>query len=141
VSDGDPFEGLERDLDYENVADRMVELHVIGSSLPEEDGDVRYLLSAGMLDLLAEAAERSAPTEEAARTWIERAFGRYRTIEPTLRFWLFERGRSADEQEMLTRVRGREIAVTREWMIPRLRSDIDAYRARIEALRQRLAET
>ncbi|MFN2545321.1 MAG: hypothetical protein ABR600_12255 [Actinomycetota bacterium] len=138
MSREDPFAGLDADLDYEHVSDDVVELAVGPSALPPDEAEMRFLVSMGLFDMLAEAAMQRPSTDEERFDALLGVLGRFTAIEPTLRYWLYDRGRQAEQQELVTRMRGREIAVTREWMIPRLREDIEDYRSRIDALRERL---
>ena len=46
-----------------------------------------------------------------------------------------------EDRELLIRMRGKEIAVTRDWMIPKLLDEIDRYRARAGALRAALSRS
>jgi len=106
----DPLAGLDRDLDHDRV-------------------------SPG-----TEAACGACATDEER---VERLSGALRLVEsaePALRFALFEKSGLAERQELVARMRGKEIAATEGWMIPRLREDIAAYRERIEALRRTLEE-
>jgi hypothetical protein len=139
----DPFEDLDRDLDFWNVSDQTVELVVPSDpDLPAEDQHLRFVVYAGLFELLAEraVAEAGSEGEAEAADVIGKALSSVNGIEPTLRYWLFEKGSTAERQELVGRMRGREVAMHRDWMIPRLRQDIEAYRARIAALRAVLEE-
>lgn len=137
----DPFEGLERDLDFWNVSDKTVELAVPGDpDLPAEDGHLRFVLYAGLFDLLTDQAVLAAESEEEAVEVIDHALSSVNAVEPTLRYELFERGSTAERQELVVRMRGREVAMTREWVIPHVEQDIEAYQARIAALRRAIEE-
>jgi hypothetical protein len=133
----DPFKGIEADLDFERADPRTVEVP-LPAGAPADEAEARFLLSVGLFDLLAEAAEGTGPEEAAAR--LDTLLSRVEAVEPTVRFWLFEQSGRAEEYELLARMRGRDVAMMREWLLPRLRRDIEAYRARVQALRQVLGE-
>jgi len=114
------------------------ETAVLGpAEAPETDGRVRFLAYVGLVDLLADASVPNDP--EAAVRALSEWLSAVRSTEPTLRFALFERSSLTESRELVARMRGRDIALTSEWMLPRLRQDIEAYRARIAALRAALA--
>ena len=135
----DPFAGFRADLDFGSASDRTVEIVVPDASgLPEEEAGLRFVVCVGLFDMLAEAAEENGRSDEERFTMIDAALSAVEGTEPTLRYWLYEKGTKAERQELVARMRGKEVAMTREWMLPRLREDIEAYRARITALRQAL---
>ncbi len=107
------------------------------------DGDerrLRFALYVGLFDLLAERAVEASADEAEAIAVLTRAAADLRSAEPALRFARHERGRLTDRRELVARIRGREVAVTNEWLVPRLRDDIEMYRSRIEALRRAVGE-
>lgn len=139
---GGPLAGFEADLAFETTPEATTTLHLPGARLPREPKALRLAAYLGIYDLLAELAVRDAAGaggDAAAAASLE---GPLRTVEATegpLRFALFERGTKAEAQELLARTRGREIAVTEAWMVPKLEREIDLYRARVAALREALA--
>lgn len=104
------------------------------------DDDVRAAVYAGMLDLLIERLSNEAEQEVVAAALV-RGLRIVRSAEPPLHFAHAEQANTIREHELAARMRGRSNAVTRDWMIPRLRRDIEAYRAHIRALKAALATT
>lgn len=86
-----------------------------------------FLLLAGAVDLLA---ERSGATEEELREAQRALLG----AEPVFRSEIHERARRAEELERAARMRGREIAMTEGWLVPRLRREIRLFERRVAAL-------
>jgi len=121
------------------LGDATVAPGTVAVDLPEAPGSddrARFLVYVGLVDLLAEA---SMPDdgEEAVRI-LSSSLSAVRSIQPTFRFALFERSSLTESRELIARMRGKDIALTSEWMLPRLRRDIDAYNARIAGLRAAL---
>jgi hypothetical protein len=128
-----------RDLDFETVPDATTALDVPDApSRPEDVADVRFALTVGLFDVIAEDA--AAPTPQEAIAAIEAALRRVQSLATVTRFALFECLDAAERQERGARMNGLDIAMTRHWMIPRLRHDIRLYAERIEALRRALEE-
>jgi hypothetical protein len=123
-----------------SVPDRTVAVPVDDAFARRDEAELRFFLYAGLFALLAEA-DREESGDERAAADLDRALRVIRSAEPGVRFARFERRDATERRELVARMRGREIAVTREWLLPRLRSDIDAYRARIAALRDAIART
>jgi hypothetical protein len=105
----------------------------------EDERRALFLLYVGLFDLLAGKELDALDDPRRAAELLARVAADVRAAEPPVRFARHERGRMTDRRELLARMRGREVAVTNAWLIPRLRSDIDAYRARIGALQRALA--
>jgi hypothetical protein len=140
VKGRNPFEGFERDLDYWHSSGQTVSVPTPAGTEMEEPDRLRFELYTGLFALLTDAlAEATEDDEEFERT-VSGLLGKVQSVEPTLRFDLFEKKSQVERTEMVSRMRGRAIAVTQEWMIPRLRQDIEAYRDRIGALRRLLRE-
>lgn len=122
------------DLDPEAVDGRLISVEIPdGIDVPASDAELRCILTAGMVDLVVEAAagEEGAAQDLAGRArWVVEA-----KIAPT-RFALFERTTNVEHLERAARMRGFEIGQYRSWLVPRLEEDIDAYRARIAAVRR-----
>jgi hypothetical protein len=108
--------------------------------LAEEPAERRFLLYVGLYDLLAEASLTAAATDAERERLLAEASAGAMSAEPVLRFARHERSTRAENLEMITRMRGREIGMTDRWLVPRLERDIAAYRARIDALRQAIQE-
>lgn len=102
----------------------------------EEPAQRRFLLYVGLYDLLAEATLAAAATDAERERLLAHASAGAMSAEPVLRFARHERSTRAENLEMITRMRGREIGMTDGWLIPRLERDLAAYRARIDALRR-----
>jgi hypothetical protein len=137
----DPFQGFEADIDYWNLPDETEEIPVPSRiSLPEEEMQRRYILYAGMFDALVERLCSSSRSDVDLVRRLSEIRGRLRSLEPTLRFDLYEKRKQNDDQELVARMRGRGVAVTSEWMIPRLHRDIEIYRERIRSLERAFEE-
>ncbi len=135
----DPFAGIERELDERSVSDRTVALTIQDrTGLPTDERDLRHVVYAGLFEMLAERL-RANVTDLEARGGLEHVASRARTILPTLRFWLHEKSSTADQSELVARMRGKGVAVTRNWMIPKLEGEIELYEERISALRASIA--
>jgi len=106
--------------------------------LPEDPSRRRFLLYVGLFDLLAEASLARSETDDGRTRLLESALTAVRSAEPALRFARHERSQLTERREVTARMRGKDIALTSEWMLPRLRQDIDRYQARIAALRAAL---
>jgi hypothetical protein len=118
------------------VAADTVAIEVAGDAdLPEESAARRFLLYVGLYDMLAEVSMQAA-TDAERELHIAHATAGVMSAEPVLKFARHERSTRAENLEMITRMRGREIGMTDRWLIPRLERDIAAYRARIDALRR-----
>jgi hypothetical protein len=110
------------------------------TALPEEPTDLRFVLYVDLYDLLAEASLTAAATDAERERLLADASAGAMSAEPVLRFARHERSTRAENLEMITRMRGREIGMTDRWLVPRLERDIAAYRTRIEALRRTIEE-
>jgi len=130
----DPLAGFERDLNYWEVPDESVEIAVEDGSLPDDDRQLRFVLYAGLFDLLVEALWDACQDDQERDRRLARVLGKFQSVEPTLRFWLFHNSRKAEGLELVTRMRGKDIALHQEWLVPRLKRDIGVYRDRIGAL-------
>lgn len=135
----DLLDAMVRDLDFE-IADGKVSTVTVPDmpGLPDNDAGLRSNLVAGLFHLVAEAvtADMASNDERAAR--IRGALSAVESIVVVAHFALFERTGLAERQELAARMQGREVAMTRSWLVPRLKDDIAAYRARIEALQRAL---
>lgn len=134
----DPLEGFALDLDHEAVAPDTVRVVVASDRVPEADLDARFLVYLGIFDLLTEALFEACDTDEERTTRLRALLSRVQSVEPVLRFRLAERRRQSEGEELVSRMRGRDIAATRRWLIPRLEELIAACRARIDALHRAL---
>jgi hypothetical protein len=130
MRDADLLSRMLQGLDPERGDDRIVSVAVPDrADLPASDDDLRPILVAGLVDLVAEDAGSLAA-----------GFSTVATMIATGRFALYERATAAEQQERAARVRGFEIGLTRSWLIPRLRTDIELYAARISALERALEQ-
>jgi hypothetical protein len=136
----DPFAGFAHDLDYWQLEDETETLTLIDEGLPAEDRQVRFLAYAGLFDLLVETLWDRCDDDPERDRQLSRILGKLQSVEPTLRFSLFEKTNQAEGLELVTRMRGKDIAVTEEWLLPRLERDMAIYRERIEALRAKLGD-
>lgn len=104
--------------------------HVLTLPVPmdgEDAPETAYLLLSGAVDLLAEQAGAAG----------EELRGALRTVlaaEPVFRSEIHDLARRAEELERAARMRGREIAMSEGWLVPRLRREIRLYEQRIAAL-------
>ncbi len=135
----DPLAGLEDELDPDGVTGTTVTVPLPGGA-PAGDAEARYLLSLGLFDMLADGLVDACEGEAEAVDRLARVLRRAVSIEPVLRYDLFEGDRRAEADERTARVRTREVAVAREWLIPRLEAHIAACRERARALRGFLGE-
>jgi hypothetical protein len=137
VSGHDPLAGFELDLDHERVSAAVVSV-----PLPDDaaggEADARYVVYLGLLDLLAEALERSSGPGPAARR-LAALLGALQSVEPVLRFELFEGTRTARSEDLVARMWEKEVATTTGWLVPRLEELIRACEERLGALRAALA--
>lgn len=128
-----------RDLDFEAAPTQTVSVelpHLTG--LPDDPAEALFALEAGLFDLIAERETEGPAPEGAAR--IEEALRPVQALAAITRFGLFERLETVERQERTARMNGLDIAMTRDWMLPRLRRDIQLYAARIEALERAIEE-
>jgi len=136
----DPFAGFEHDLNYWELPDETVELTIGDHDLPQEDRQLRFLVYAGLfaklMDALWEACEIDGErVREAARI-----LGKFQSVEPTLRFDLFEKADKAQRTELMSRMRGKDVAISESFLLPRLERGLHVYEERIDALRAALRE-
>jgi len=136
----DPFEGFARDLDYWHASGDTVSVPTPAGTEMVEPDRLRFELYTGLFALLTDALAESVGSDQDLERRLSALLGRVQSVEPTLRFDLFEKKGQVERTEMVSRMRGRDIAVTQEWMIPRLREDMAAYRARIHALQEVLED-
>jgi hypothetical protein len=102
--------------------------------------EARFLLYVGLFDALVDRALSETSSDEERETQLRRALATAMSAESVLKFERHERQSRADQNELMARMRSREIQMTERWMLPRLREDIDAYRRRIDGLRRVLQE-
>lgn len=119
------------------VPDEAVALELPDRLRPEgSDAELRYLVLVGLFDLLAEASLGSPGSDAEREDLLSRCLAAARSAEPVLRFARYERSTSVEALERTARMRGRDIEMGEDWLIPRLEADIAAYRARIDSLRE-----
>jgi hypothetical protein len=136
----DPFAWFERDVNYWELPDETVELALDDLDLPQEDRQLRFLVNAGLFDMLMEVLWQVCESDEERGREAARILGKLQSVEPTLRFDLFEKGDVAQRTELMSRMRGKEVAVTESFLLPRLEHGLHAYEERIEALRAALRQ-
>ncbi|HEX9124462.1 MAG TPA: hypothetical protein VF984_14070 [Actinomycetota bacterium] len=127
------------------VPDVATEVPIDAALAHHDEAELRFFLYAGLFALLAEAVADGETPEMAGdgagvtEEQLEGSLRMVRSAEPGVRYARFERRDATERRELMARMRGREIAVTSEWLIPRLDADIHAYRARIAALQDAIA--
>jgi hypothetical protein len=136
----DPFAGFERDVNYWELPDETAELIVADQDLPKEDRQLRFLVNTGIFDMLMDALWATCENDEARDREAARILGKFQSVEPTLRFSLFEGSDLAQRTELMSRMRGKEVAVTEHFLLPRLHEGLELYEERIEALREALRD-
>jgi len=137
----DPFAGFEGDLDYWSLPAAIAEVEVSATDgLPDDETQQRFLLYVGLFDALVERLWQVCDTDEERELRLSRILRQLDTVEPTLRFDLHDKSGRAEKLELVARMRGKEIALTAEWMIPHLERDKEIYRARIASLERALKD-
>lgn len=125
-----------RDLDFEQVADEFTDVVLPESSdIPDDPSERRFILEAGLFDIVVEAALTELPTDEERLNRLEDAVRSVESLIPVTRYAWFDGSEETRKRELSTRMYQREIDQTTGWMLPRLERDIKAYKARIAALR------
>jgi hypothetical protein len=114
----DPFAGFESDLNYWEVANETAMLAFDDEGLSPDDRQLRFIAYAGLFDLLLEALWDRCDTDEGRDRRLSGILARFESIEPTLRFSLFEKSNQAEGLELVSRMRGKDIALTQEWLLP-----------------------
>jgi len=115
------------------LADTSSPADTIALLVPDWSGEDASLslLYVGLFDLLAERA-----AGESGGEILSSLLHAVRSAAPGIRFELWERIREVRDKELVVRMRGREIAMTNGWLLPRLESETQAYEERIAALRR-----
>jgi len=134
----EPFDGFDDDLSFETVSDRTATVSVPAPGLPADEASRRLVVYLGLFDRLTEALVDAAPEEDAPARLAE-VLRRVQAADGPLRFALHQEREATERRELMTRMRGKEIAVTRDWMMPKLREEIERYEARVAALQHALA--
>lgn len=130
-----------RDLDYEYVAEEFIDVAEPESpAMPIDTSERRFILEAGLFDIVVEAELSSLPTDDERLDRLENVVRSVESLIPVTRYAWFEGSKETRKRELSTRMYRREIEQTVDWMLPRLQRDIDAYRARIVALRAAIGE-
>lgn len=129
-----------RDLHFEVAPPEVVSVELPAlPGTPEDPSEALFALEAGLFDLVAESATAGcSPEEMAAR--IEASLRPVQALAAVTRFALFERLQTVERQERTARMNGLDIAMTREWMLPRLQRDIELYAGRIAGLQRAIEE-
>jgi hypothetical protein len=136
----DPFAGFERDVNYWELPDETADLAVGDQDLPKEERQLRFLVYAGTFDMLMDALWAACESDEERGREAARILGKLQSVEPTLRFSLYEGADLARRTELMSRMRGKEVAVTEHFLLPRLQEGLELYEDRIESLRAALRE-
>jgi len=136
----DPFQGFERDLNYWELPDETMELALGASDLPRDERQRRFVAYVGLFDLLIEALWAACDNDEERDHEATRVLWKFQSVEPTLRFSLYGQSDLTRRAELASRMRGKEVAVTEHFMLPRLEEGLGLYEDRIEALRAALRE-
>ncbi len=105
------------------------------SDIPVDPSERRFILEAGLFDLVVEAALTELPTDEERLNRLEDSVRSVESLIPVTRYAWFDGSEETRKRELSARMYQREIDQTTSWMLPRLERDIEAYRARIVALR------
>lgn len=134
-----PFEGFAADLAFRSSSPDTAAVEIPDEGLPDDPSGRRLLVYLGMFDLLAEELVGSCASPEVAAEGLFEVLKHCQALEGPLKFALHDEGGGAGEKELISRMRSREIAATKAWMLPKLRDEIDLYRRRVEALRAALA--
>jgi hypothetical protein len=100
----------------------------------------RLVVTAGLYDLLAETSLAGMPDDGAREAILREALTDISSIEPPLRFAVYERSRKAEQLERAARMRGLQNVATDRWLVPRLEAEIETYEARVLALQRALEE-
>lgn len=130
-----------RDLDFEQVADEFTDAVLPESSdILVDPSERRFILEAGLFDIVVEAALSDLPTDEERLNRLEDAVRSVESLIPVTRYAWFDGSKETRKHELSTRMYRREIDQTANWMLPRLERDIETYRARIAALRAAIEE-
>jgi hypothetical protein len=140
VKGEDPFGRFERDVNYWDLPDETVELSLDEQDLPREDRQLRFMAYAVLFDMLMEALLDVCESDEERAQEAARILAKFQSVEPTLRFDLFEKEDQTQRTELMSRMRGKEVAATEHFLLPRLQDGLDLYEDRIEALRAALRE-
>lgn len=120
-----------------NNSDGRVRSVTIEDSGPGTDVEFGRVLVAGLADLIVEAAPSEALPAERRRR-LGNAIGKVDSLIPVARYTWFDRARRTEQRERVARARWLENGLTTSWLVPRLRQDIAAYRARIDVVRRLL---
>jgi hypothetical protein len=115
------------------VAPETIALIFPPSSTAADPDAAQFTVLVGMYDLLAEEETGSIDPATAVRS-LEKTLHTVRSIEPTFRFAANERSALTESRELRARVHGAEVALTEDWMVPRLEGEIQRYRERIRQL-------
>jgi hypothetical protein len=101
---------------------------------PKDDRRATFIAYAGLVDLLAERMLAATAIEDRVTT-LERARRAAEAADGPLRFARHEQRSTTERDELISRMRGRQIAMTQGWLAPKLRTEIALYERRIDALR------
>jgi hypothetical protein len=126
----DPLDGFERQIRPDSLSGRTESVK-LPEAIPEDDRPfVAYL---GVFDVLVERLV--AARSDAAMDRLGELRGALQSVEGALRYEWYEEGRRAESLERAARYTRREVALTRDWLVPKLEAEIELYRRRVDALR------
>jgi len=117
-----------------NGSDGRVRSVTIEDGSPGTDAELGPIVAAGLADLVIEAAISDALPAERRRR-VGDAIAKVDSLIPVVRYTWFDHARKTEQRERVARGRRLENELTTSWLVPRLRQDIAAYRARIDMLR------
>lgn len=105
----------------------------------DDDRRATFVAYVGLVDILIEDVLAEAPERERVAI-LSRGLAILGAVEGPLRFAWHERVTTAERQDLVSRMRRKDIALTSEWLLPRLQGDIEAYGRRIDALHRAIDE-
>jgi hypothetical protein len=88
-----------------------------GTDLPASADGLRFLIYAGMVDLLAEMSLEAADSDTERIEVLVRSLQAAVSAEPVLKFARYDRSSSAEALERVARMRGKDIGATESWLI------------------------
>lgn len=141
MTDPGSIQAMVRDLDFEIVDPQATNAALPDlPGMPEDPIERRFVLEAGLFDIVVEAELRTLDSDLDRLRRVDAAVRSVESLLPVTRYALFDRSEEMRKRELSSRMHRREIDTTTGWMLPRLKRDIDSYRARIDALRAAIAK-
>ena len=140
MNERDPLLLSLRALGDVTVPSDEVPVVVPGAAPGADDDPTTFELTTGLYDLLVERSLLGCEDDREREALLRIALADVAAVEPVLSYALADRSRRAEQLERAARMRGRENRLTSEWLVPRLRAEIETYEARIAALRRAIEE-